>query len=132
MANLYVFPGKIVNIDDEDFERLSAYQWRVVPNVAGKVGRRLPSGKAVGLAAELIGKRPSASKRLAFKDKDLRNFSKSNIRWSNDCIYCGRPMHSLLTRCTLYYSQEDHERRMSRIKEARWFPPQRRRFLEEA
>ena len=91
MAEIIALPDKVIHIDDEDFEQLSGYQWRVIDNVAGRVGRRLPNGRYIGLAATLIGKRPGATKRLAFRDKDLRNFSRANLYWTDDCVYCGRP-----------------------------------------
>jgi hypothetical protein len=92
MALLPVFPDKIIQIDDEDAETLSAYSWRTIDNVSGRVGRRLANGRIIGLAATLIGKRPAVWARVTFRDKDLRNFCKDNIFWDQNCINCGKPM----------------------------------------
>jgi hypothetical protein len=93
---------KVIHIDDEDYDRIGQYQWRMIDNVAGRIGRRAtPNGRIIGLAATLIGKRPGPTKRLSFRDKDLRNFSKANIFWSNDCVECGRPVEGLTSCCNL-------------------------------
>jgi hypothetical protein len=99
MATILALPDKPIQIDDEDFERVSAFTWRVVGNVAGRIGRKVHATRYVGLAAMLLGKRPGQSWRLEFRDKDLRNFSKSNIYWSDDCIYCARPSRGHLGAC---------------------------------
>ena len=93
MAELFVIPDKLIQIDDEDFEKLKGYTWRTVENVSGRVGRRLENGRLIGLAATLIGKRPAVWARITFRDKDLRNFHRSNIFWDENCINCGKPMH---------------------------------------
>jgi hypothetical protein len=91
---------KVIHIDDEDYHRIGAYKWKAIDNVAGRVGRRDPhSGRIIGLAATLIGKRPGPTKRLSFHDKNLRNFSKSNIFWNSDCIECGKPVEGLTSCC---------------------------------
>jgi hypothetical protein len=98
MAEL-VTPTKIIHIDDADFDLLKDHQWRVMENLAGRIGRKLANGKNMGLAATLIGKRPDRNMHLAFRDKNLRNFSRSNIYWTDACYYCGRPLNSFLGTC---------------------------------
>jgi hypothetical protein len=93
---------KVIHIDDEDYERIGQYQWRMFDNIAGRIGRRpTPKARIIGLAATLIGKRPGPTKRLCFRDKDLRNFSKSNLFWSSECVECGREVEGLTTCCNL-------------------------------
>jgi hypothetical protein len=92
MAQLPVFPNKLIEIDDEDAEQLCGHYWRTIENVSGRVGRRLLNGRTIGLAATLIGKRPAIWARVTFRDKDLRNFRKENIFWDEKCINCGREM----------------------------------------
>jgi len=99
VAQIIAFPDKPIEIDDEDLERLSQYQWRVLENVSGRVGRRLPNGRMIGLGATLIGKRPFPATRLHFRDKNLRNFRKANLSWTDNCQYCNRPTRSSMGTC---------------------------------
>jgi hypothetical protein len=92
LAELFVFPDKVIQIDDEDFEKLSGYTWRTIDNVSGRIGRRLENRRIIGLAATLLGKRPAVWARISFRDKNLRNFRKANIFWDESCTSCGRPM----------------------------------------
>jgi hypothetical protein len=97
--------GKVIHIDDEDFDLVKDHKWRSIQNVSGHIARRLPNGRSIGLAATLIGKRPSKMMHLEFRDKDLRNFSKANVYWTDACYYCGRPMTRFLGMCA--HCQED-------------------------
>lgn len=98
---------KVIHIDDEDYERISAFQWKTIDNIAGRIGRRpRPTGKIIGLASTLIGKRPGATKRLEFRDKDLRNFSKSNIHWCDTCANCLRKLDGMTSWCNHCFTDQ--------------------------
>ncbi len=100
MAEINVFPEKIIYIDDEDLERVSKYRWRTDASVSGRVARRNEKGRPAALAALLIGKRPTKGHRFEFRDANPRNFSKANIFWTNGCEKCGRRVDLFGTFCS--------------------------------